>query len=103
MFLGVFKSVAWAVGFDDVDAMGDAVKQGAGESLVDEDFGPLFKGQVGGHDDASAFVGAADDFEEEFGPGLAEGDVAELVEDEQVKFFEPSQESIQFSVFSGFK
>ena len=73
---GALEAVALTVGFEDVDAMGEAVEHGAGEAFVAEDLGPVLEGQVGGDDEALAFVGAADDFEEEFGAGLGEGDIA---------------------------
>ena len=38
---GLAQSVAFAVGFEDVDAVGEAVEEGAGEAFVAEDFGPL--------------------------------------------------------------
>ena len=47
-----------------------------------KDLGPLVEGQVGGDDDAGAFVGPTDDLEEEFGGGLGAGDVAEFIKDE---------------------
>ena len=79
----VFKSISFAVGLDDVDAVGDAVEQCPGEPFIEKDFGPLFEGQVGGHDDALAFVGAAKDIEEQFSPSFAEdGVIAGFIEDE---------------------
>jgi len=74
-----------------VDAVSDAVQECAGQAFVNEDLGPLFEGQVGGHDDALAFVGATNDLEEEFGTGFGEGNVAEFVEYEQVEFFQSPQ------------
>lgn len=81
-FFGILQPVAFPIGFDDVDAVRDAVEQGASQALVAEYFGPVLEGQVGGEDDALAFVRTADDLEEQLGAGLGEGHVAKLVEDE---------------------
>jgi hypothetical protein len=83
-FLGILEPETLPVGLDDVDAVSDAVEKGSREPLVHENFGPLFEGQVRGHDDALALIGATDDFEEQLGSGFAEGDIAELVKDEQI-------------------
>jgi hypothetical protein len=37
------------------------LEHGTGQPFAAEHFGPVFKGQVGGEDQARAFVGAADD------------------------------------------
>ena len=99
--LSVFEAVAVAVGLDDVDAVGDAVEERAGHTLVAEYVGPVLKGQVGGEENALAFVGAAYDLEEEFGAGLGKRDIAELVEDEQVEFGQAVEESFELAFFSG--
>jgi len=70
---GVLEPVTFAVGFKDVDAMGEPVEHGAGQPFTAEHLGPVFKGQVGGEDQAGAFVGAADDIEEQFRAGLENG------------------------------
>ena len=36
--------------------MGESVESGSGEPFVAEHFGPLFETEVGGEDDAGAFV-----------------------------------------------
>jgi hypothetical protein len=45
---------------------------------------PFAKGQVGGDDDRGPFVEPADEVEEELAAGLGEGQVTELVEDNEV-------------------
>jgi hypothetical protein len=94
-FLGVFETVAFTVGFDDVDAMGKAVQERGGESFVTEYFGPLFEGQVGGQQHALPFIGAAEHFEEQLvrRRGLGEGHIAELVENKQVLFLDTFEEA----------
>ena len=44
--LGLFESVALSVGFDDVDSVGEAVKESSGEPLGTEDLGPTLKGEI---------------------------------------------------------
>lgn len=82
--------------------VGEAIESGAGESFGAEDLGPLFEAEVGGEDDAGLFIRGGNDIEEEFGSGLAGGDVAELVEHEQVEFGQLLAESQQVSVLLGF-
>jgi hypothetical protein len=92
-----------AVGFQDVDAVGQAVEEGSREPLVAQDLRPSLKGQVGGDDEAGAFVGSADDLEEEFHTRLREGDVAELVEEDQVQGFELGVEAFELSFLAAFE
>ena len=47
--------------------VGEAVEKGSGEPLAAQDLGPLLERQVGGDNQAGAFVGPADDLEEELG------------------------------------
>ena len=56
----------------------------AGEALRTEDLGPFVEGQIGCDDDGAALVALGDDLEEQLGAGLAEGDKAQLVDDQQV-------------------
>ena len=59
--------------FQDVDVVGEAVQQRAGQSLRSEHLGPLVEGQVGGHQDGAALVALAEDLEEQFRPGGGTG------------------------------
>ena len=83
--------------------MREPVEQGSGEPLGAQDLGPAIEGQVGGDQQARALVGPADDLEEEFGPGLGAGDVAELVEDEQVVAFELLVEAFELALLAAFE
>ena len=60
------EAVAVAVHLQDVDVVGEAVKQSAGEPLGSEDVGPLVEGEVGGDQDGAPFVALAEDLEEQF-------------------------------------
>jgi hypothetical protein len=55
---------------------------------------------VGGHDQAGAPIGAADDFEQELCSGLGEGDIAKLVEHDQVQAFELGVKALEVSLFA---
>ena len=67
----------------DVDMVGDAVEQRAGEALAGEDRGPFLEGQVGGDDGGAVFVAAAEDVEQQLASALREGHVAEFINDQQ--------------------
>ena len=62
-----------------MNPVGQTVQQCARQSFTTQHFGPLFKGQIGGDDQAGAFIRPADDIEEQFRPGLGERDVTELI------------------------
>ena len=77
------EAVAVAVHLQDVDVVGEAVKQSAGEPLGAEDVGPFVEGQVGGDQDGAPLVALAEDLEEEFRAGGGQGDEAQFVDDQQ--------------------
>ena len=52
-FLGVVESVAFAISFQDVDAMRKSVQECAGEALVSKDLRSLLERQVAGKDEAT--------------------------------------------------
>src|SRR5215210_3531031 len=82
------KAVAEApglgAGVDDVRAVGEAVDDGLGEPGVGEYLGPLAERQVGGDDQAAAFVSFGEDLEDEFGGAVGQREVAKLVEDDKL-------------------
>ena len=59
----VLETVAVAVHLQDVNVVGEPVKQSAGEPLGAEHVGPLVEGQVGGDQDGAPFVALAEDLE----------------------------------------
>ena len=66
----------------------EAVDERGGDHGVAEDFAPGFEAAVAGEDDRAAFVAARDEREEQV-RGLAfQGQVADLVDDEQPVAFE---------------
>jgi hypothetical protein len=69
-FLGVSQTIRFAVGFENVDPMGKAIKQGSCQPLASQDLGPFLEREVGGDNQAGPFVSPADHFEQKFGAGL---------------------------------
>ena len=100
-FLGVLKAVAVAVGLDDVDAARDAVEERSGHAFVAQYLGPVLEGQVGCEQNALAFIGAADDLKQQFSADLGRRDVSELIENEQVEFGHPVEETFELAFFAG--
>ncbi len=67
---GITQAEAFPVGFEDMDAMGEAVEQSAGEPFGSKHLDPVLEGQIGGDDEAGALVSATDYVEEQFGTGF---------------------------------
>ena len=68
--LALFEPIAVAVHFEDVDVVGKAIQQGAGEPLGAKHAGPLVERQVAGHDGGAALVALAEDLEQQLGAVL---------------------------------
>ena len=79
-------SNAYAVGvhLQDVDVVGDAIEQCAGEPFGAEDISPLVGGQIAGDERGTSLVALADGLEQQFGARLRQRHVAELVDDQQL-------------------
>ena len=67
--LAMLEPEAVAVHLEDVDVMGKAIEQRAGQSLGAEHAGPLIEGQVAGDDDRTALVALAEDLKQQLGAG----------------------------------
>ena len=80
----VLEAPALVAGLDDLAMVGQTVEQGRGHLGVAEDGRPFAEGEVGGDDDRGALVEPAHEVEEQLPAGLGEGQVAELVEDDEV-------------------
>ena len=65
--------------------MGQAVEKRGGHLGIAKYRWPFAKGEVGGDDDGCAFVKFADEVEQELAAGLGEGEVAKLVQDDEVE------------------
>src|ERR1700739_64122 len=80
----VLEAPALVAGCDDFAMMGEAVEERGCHLGVAEHAGPIAKGQIGGDDDGSALVKPADQMKEQLAARLSEGQVAELVENDEV-------------------
>ena len=76
----VLETVAVAVHLQDVNVVGEPVKQSAGEPLGAEHVGPLVEGQVGGDQDGAPLVALGEDLEGQFRSGGRQGDKAQLID-----------------------
>ena len=81
--------------------MRETIQSRPGEAFAAGDFGPVFERQVGRHDQADPFVGGGDEIEQQLRPGLAAGDVAEFVEDQEVELIQrrPVAEQMSAATF----
>jgi hypothetical protein len=61
-----------------------AVEEGGGDDVIAEDSAPLRHRLVGGDEGARAFVALGDELEQQVCAPAFEGEVAELIEDEQL-------------------
>ena len=82
--LAVFEPIAVAVHLEDVNVVGEAIEQRAGQALGGEHAGPLVEGQIAGDDDGAAFVALAEDLEQQLGAGRRERDVAQFIDDQKL-------------------
>lgn len=69
------EAVAVAIHLKDVDVMGEAVEQGAGQAFRSEGLGPFIERQVAGNQRGAPFVALGDHLEEQFCPGFAESPI----------------------------
>ena len=76
----IFHAIACAFDQDDFGVMKEAVEDGGGNGAITvKDSWPLLEGFVGGEHDGAALVALADNLEQEIGPALVYGEVAELI------------------------
>ena len=81
----MFEAPALVAGLDDVAVMGEPVEQSCRHFWIAEHAWPFSEGEVGRHDDGRAFVQSADQMEEKLAAGLGEGQITELVQDDEVE------------------
>lgn len=62
----------------------EAIEQRAGHLGVDEDARPFTEGEIGSDEDRGALVEFRDEMEEQLPGGLGEGQIAELIEHDEV-------------------
>jgi hypothetical protein len=85
----VLEAPAFVAGFDDVAVVGQAIEQGGGHFGVAKDAWPFAKVEVGGDDDRGLLIEMADQVEQELTAGLGKGEIAKLIEDDEVQACEP--------------
>ena len=78
LLLGFHQPVTHSIGFENMDAVGQAIQQRAGQSLVAQHFRPVFEGDIGGNDQAGSFIGSADHVEYAFRLSLGVIRITEL-------------------------
>ena len=61
------EAVAFALGLEDVAAVGEPVERGAGQAFAAEDLGPVLERQVRRHDQAVPLIRSGDHVKQEFG------------------------------------
>jgi hypothetical protein len=80
----VTEAPALVAGVDDVRSVGEPVDDRFGEPGVGEHLRPFPERQVGGDDQAGAFVSLGEDLEDELGGAVWQREVAEFVADQQL-------------------
>lgn len=81
---GPSEAIAVRAGLDDVGSVGDAVEQRFAEPGVRNHLSPFRKGQIGGQDDGCLLRPFGDDLEEELCPEVCHGNIADLIDGDQV-------------------
>ena len=80
----VFHAIAGAFDDDRLGMMEEPIQHGGGQrGVVVEDAGPLFERFVSGQHDGTALVALADNLEEQVGAMLVDGQVADLIQNQQ--------------------
>jgi len=101
-FHGAPESVGLVSCLQDVGAVGDTVEEGLAEAGVGEDRRPLRERQVGGDDDGGLLCPIGDDLEEHLGSDLGQGNVAHLIEGDQVPLLPSGESAAELAVVAGF-
>ena len=96
----VLEAEAVVAGLQNVAVVGEPIEQRGRHLGVAEDRGPLAEAEVGGDDDAGAFVEPAEQVEEQSPARGAERQVAEFVEDDEAKSRLASYRSRQGGTFA---
>ncbi len=84
LYGAIFEPEAVIAGLEDVAMVGQAVEESGGHLGIAEDRGPFAEAQIGGADDTGALVELAQQVEQQGATRGTEGQIAELVEDDEV-------------------
>ena len=96
------EPVAVGAGLDDVGVEGEPVDDGGCEAGVGEGVAPFGEGGVGGAGDGGAFFPGGDDLEQQFRATWIQGQVADLVQAEQVESGVAAEDAGEMFVVGGF-
>lgn len=72
----------------------EPVEESGGEDGITEEFSPAIEALVGGNDDGGILVELRDELEEEVGLEPANGEVAQLVNNEEIRLLDPLEASL---------
>ena len=79
----LLEPVAFAVQLQNIDMVGEAIEQHAGQPLAVEDASPFLKWKIRRDDSRAAFVTLAEYFKQQLRAGLRERHITEFVNDQQ--------------------
>src|SRR5882757_4552041 len=97
----LFRPIAVAVHFEDVDVVGQSVEQRTGQPLGPEHAGPLVERQIAGDDGGAALVALAEDLEQQLAAGRRQRDIAEFIDDQQLVTSQLALQAQQALLVSG--
>ena len=101
-FEAVAEAPGLVAGVDDVRSVGEPVDDGFGEPRVGEHLGPFAEREVGGDDQAAAFVAFGEDLEDELGGAVGQRQIAQLVADDQLGAGVAADDAGELAVALGF-
>lgn len=93
---------AVAADVDDVTVVQQAIDERGGHDLVAQDLAPLLEPFVGCEDSGRSLIAPVDELEEEHGTGLADRQVADLVDDQERGIGEDLEAASQLAGRLGF-
>jgi hypothetical protein len=80
----IFHSIAFPLDENGLGMVEEPVEDcGSEDAVVVEDLRPVFERAVGGDDDGSPLIALGDDLKEEIGAVFVDGQISELIEEEQ--------------------
>ena len=82
--VAVFESPAGVAGLDDVAMVGQSIEHGGGHLGVAEDLRPIGEGKIRRDEQRRVLVELADQVEQQLSAGLAERQIAEFVDDDEI-------------------
>ena len=94
--------VAAAADVDDMAVMQQPIDERSGHDLVAQDLAPLLEAFIGGQHSGCALIAPVDELEEEHGAGLADRQVADLVDDQERRIGEDLEAASQLAGGLGF-